>query len=180
MEQENNPKLVIQKNQPITIRLKSTEPFHESEHPQWGKSYGYNVCVKNGDKYVDHTWWAKDAAKTILRVSRVVREEDFTLELRTGNSKDGKPYTIWLLDGKSANDWAAHDFDNDPKFNEPTATKEEFTEQIMTAVNETKVKEVVGEVVDFESLAADMDDIKKRVKFLEDQAGITEDEDIPF
>ena len=47
MEQENNPKLVIQKNQPITIRLKSTEPFHESEHPQWGKSYGYNVCVKN-------------------------------------------------------------------------------------------------------------------------------------
>ena len=168
---------MIQKNQPITMRLKSTEPFHESEHPQWGKSYGYNVCVKNVGPdgkahYNDHTWWAKDAAKEILRAARVEKEEDFELELRTGNSKEGKPYTIWLLNGDSKNDW----------INKPPATKEEFVAEVTEAINESKVKEAVSKEVeyDWESMRADFVDIKKRLKFLEDQAGITGDEDIPF
>ena len=172
MEQQNNPKLVIQKNQPVTIRLKSLTPFHEGEHPQWGKSYGYNVLLLDGDKYVEYTWWAKDAAKQIMEAAHIEAEEDFKLELRTGNSKEGNPYTIWLIDGDSKNDW----------INKPKATKEEFIAEVKEAINEPKVKEVVSQEVeyDWEAMRADFVDIKKRIKFLEDQAGITEDEDIPF
>ena len=76
------------------MRLKSSQPFHESEHPQYGKSYGFNVLVKKDDQYVEYTWWAKDAARNILKAAHVHREEDFTLELRTGNTKEGKPYNF--------------------------------------------------------------------------------------
>ena len=128
------------------------------------------MILNNGD-YVEYTWWAKDAAKSILEAAHVEKEEDFTLELSTGNSKDGNPYTIWLLDGDSKNDW----------MNKPNATKEEFKAQVNEAINEVKAKEVVGEVVDYESLAADVETLKKQVKFLEEQSGITdEDENIPF
>lgn len=155
----------------MTMRLKSSQPFHESEHPQYGKSYGFNVLVKKDDQYVEYTWWAKDAARNILQAANVQREEDFTLELRTGNTKDGKPYTIWLLDGLSTND----------HMNKPAPTKEEFAAQINDAVDQMKVAEVAGEVVDYESLKASLDELEKRVKFLEDQSGVSDgDEDIPF
>ena len=162
---------MIQKNQPVTIRLKSTQPFHESEHPQYGKSYGYNVLIKKDDQYVEYTWWAKDAAKQILEAAHVQAEEDFSLELRTGNSKEGNPYTIWLLNGDSKNDW----------MNKPNPTKEEFVAQVNEAINKSKVAEVAGEVVDYEALNTKIDELDKRVKFLEEQSGITdEDENIPF
>tara|TARA_Y100000401_G_C8315499_1_gene222165 strand:+ start:1233 stop:1691 length:459 start_codon:yes stop_codon:yes gene_type:complete len=152
------------------MRLKSSQPFHESEHPQYGKSYGFNVLILKDNNYVEYTWWAKDAARNILQAAHVVKEEDFTLELRTGNSKDGKPYTIWLLNGDSYNDW----------MNKPAPTKEEFVESVNEAIDKVKVADVAGEVVDYESLATRVDELDKRVKFLEEQSGITEDEDIPF
>lgn len=154
------------------MRLKSSQPFHESEHPQYGKSYGFNVLVKKDDDYVEYTWWAKDAAKNILQAANVVREEDFTLELRTGNTKEGKPYTIWLLNGLSTND----------HMNKPAATKEQFVDQVEKAISvESKVAQVAGEVVDYESLKTAFDELETRVKFLEDQSGVSHgDEDIPF
>ena len=65
--------------------------------------------------------------------------------------------------------------------NKPAPTKEEFVAQINEAADLIKVAEVACEVVDYESLKASLDELEKRVKFLEDQSGVSDgEENIPF
>ena len=101
-EVEQNPKFKMTPNRPEIIRLKSNEPFWSGENTYGKMNYGYNM--KSNGK--DYTWFASEAVSKILNAANVQSDTEFTLELRNGTTKDGNPYNIYLLNGKSLRDWS--------------------------------------------------------------------------
>ena len=102
---QQKPKFQPQKvlNTAHLVTFESSEPFYSKENDYGKMSYGYNVVV-NG---VGHVWFASEAINNLLKLKNIAQGEEISIEFKSGtNDTTGQPYKIWLLNGKSAQDFA--------------------------------------------------------------------------
>ena len=97
------------KNNPMIITLEKTSHVWSQDFDFKGKKvskYGYPlVPAKDGDP--EFLFMTQKGMEMIEQadISREIKaNEPFTFELRTGTSKAGTPYTIWMINGKSFDD----------------------------------------------------------------------------
>ena len=92
-----------QSNALFTVIFKSGQPFKSGVNEKFNKPWhGYDVSC-NG---VEYTWFASEAAHLLISQSGVKDGDECTIEYKSGTNNTGNNYNIWLLNGKSAKDYA--------------------------------------------------------------------------
>jgi len=170
MAMDNKPPLKIQPNSPYMIKLEEKTPFKSGVN-NYGKNWhGFKLAtpINGSDVY-----FASDAVKSLFDLANVTARTEFALEMKTGNTKDGNPFTIWLLNGKGSKDYLA----------------EQQGQPIQTPTTAPVVAPVVGTPVDINDLCVKVDCLKKELDaVIEQLAGLkpknqpapVADADIPF
>ena len=98
---DKKPPLKIQANSPYLLTLEEHEPFKSGVNTYGRAWHGYKIRPINGSD----VYFASDAVKGLFNVAGVKSNVEFALEMKTGNTKDGNPFTVWLLNGKSLKDY---------------------------------------------------------------------------
>jgi len=171
------------KNGVISFIFDDTDkfPFYEKENEYEGKKtmkYGYKITnVTHTDGETGETPMKNDCvfftqtAKDIIDAASCKKNQKVSMELKSGQTKDGHPYTIWILDGKSRKQWA------------------EEPQQETTPTAEPPKEPVVEENVESKSSAQTKVDLTKAMQLCRELSAELEfinnmtsekDEDIPF
>lgn len=171
---ENKPLFEPQKKSNILfdVMFKSGKPFKSGVNEKYNKPWhGYDVA-SGGTEY---TWFASEAVHLLIGLAGVKDGDECTIEFKSGTSNAGNNYNIWLLNGKSAKDFAQENaVTPEPSMTTPAA--EPVMDPMSTPIEATPS----SEPSDAKKLAIMWDAHIKANPQIKAQTEAVTDDDLPF